>query len=432
MQIPQPPDAWDGERDATEDCPPSHQCDKHTGNCIGQEDCLYLNVYTPTLPSESSVLLPVMFYIHGGGFVNGYTEPNTNGPDFLIEKNVVMVSVTYRLGVLGFLSLDSKEAPGNMGLRDQVQALKWVKQNIAQFNGDPNNVTIFGISAGGASVEYLMLSPTAKGLFHKAIAQCGTSLCPWAQTSKIKQLAAKIPQFDGKSVKDDELLGYLKSLPAIQLVKFASMAVDEDQFRGGLHFGFVPVIEQPKGWEPFLDQPTYDLLSRGEFTQVPFMAGFATREGLILVAMAESIIKKVVENKTFTPSLPFKFDDSEAHELEKKLKKIYLQGEPEYKEADSFAIDFFSDVDIIGGVYTATSLIAKNNKCPVYFYEFAYDGSLNAVKSMLNIKRDGPCHGDEFGYLLKNIILPKPPYPAMDKLVMDRMVTMWTNFAKCG
>lgn len=385
------------------------------------------------MPSLGQALLPVMFYIHGGGFISGHgTDTNTNGPEFLIKKDVVMVSINYRLGILGFLALDSKEAPGNMGLRDQVQALKWVKQNIDQFNGDPNNVTIFGLSAGGASVEYLMLSPMAKGLFHKAIAQCGTSLCHWAQTTKMKQLAAKIPVLDGKSIKDNELLHYLKSLPTVELVKLSMMALAEEKFRGGINFGFVPVIEKPKGWEPFLDQPTYDLLSRGEFTQVPFMAGFATNEGLIMLALGKSILNKLVKDKIFTPSLPFRFDDSEADEMERNLKKIYLARENDYKDPEAFAIEYFSDVTIIGGVYTATSLIATKNSCPVYFYEFAYDGNLNAVKHILNIKRDGVCHGDEIGYLLRNDMLPKPPYSDKDKLVLDRMVTMWTNFAKCG
>lgn len=385
------------------------------------------------MPSLGSPLLPVMFYIHGGGFISGHgTDTNTNGPDYLIEKDVVMVSINYRLGIFGFLALDLKEAPGNMGLRDQVQALKWVKQNIDKFNGDPNNVTIFGLSAGGASVEYIMLSPTAKELFHKAIAQSGTSLCHWAHTSKMKQLAAKIPLLDGKSIKDDELLHYLKSLPTIELAKLSMMALAEEKFKGGIHFGFVPVIEKPKDWEPFLDQPTYDLLSRGEFTQVPFMTGFATREGLLTLALGESILSKVMKEKKITPNLPFQFVDSEADELERKLKKIYLAREQDFKDPECFAIEYFSDVDIIGGVYTATSLIAKKNSCPVYFYEFAYDGNLNAVKYLLNIKREGACHVDEIGYLLRNDMLSKPLYQAMDRWVLESMVTMWTNFAKCG
>lgn len=121
-----------------------------------------------------------------------------------------MVSINYRLGIFDILTLDSKEAPGNMSLRDQVHALKWVKQNIDKFSGDPTNVTIFGVSAGGASVEYLMLSTTAKGLFHKAIAQGGTSLCHWAQTTKMKQLAAKIPVLDGKSIKNEKNISLFK------------------------------------------------------------------------------------------------------------------------------------------------------------------------------------------------------------------------------
>ena len=105
------------------------------------------------------------------------------GPDFLITEDVVVVTINYRLGVLGFLSLEdpSLDVPGNAGFKDQVLALKWVQNNISKFGGDPNNVTIFGESAGGAAIHLLVLSPMTKGLFHKAIAQSGCALNPWAR-----------------------------------------------------------------------------------------------------------------------------------------------------------------------------------------------------------------------------------------------------------
>jgi para-nitrobenzyl esterase len=141
------------------------------------EDCLFLNVYTPVDASDKSKL-PVMFWIHGGGYSGGGSnEPRHNG-DFLPLKGVVLVTINYRLGVFGFLATSdlakvANGSAGNYGLMDMVSALQWVKENIAQFGGDPQNVTIFGESAGSFAVSTLMASPMAKGLFQKAIGESG-------------------------------------------------------------------------------------------------------------------------------------------------------------------------------------------------------------------------------------------------------------------
>ncbi|XP_045450639.1 juvenile hormone esterase-like [Melitaea cinxia] len=430
---PEPPEPWEGVKDATKDCNICAQLDKETLQVVGDEDCLYLNVYTPSLPTSDSSLLPVMVFYHGGGFIFGSgTDDAVHGPDYLIEKDVVIVSLNYRLGVLGFLSLSCKEAPGNAGLKDQVQALKWVQKNIKNFNGDPKNVTIFGVSAGGASVEYLMLSPMTKGLFHKAIAQSGSSLLPWAQNNNIKDLASKIPIIKKKIITDDkDLLKFLRSMAFKDLVMSSMLLLATLKWQGGLHFGFVPTIEKEGDWEPFITKSTYDLLSHGEFNKVPYMTGFCTREGLLMLSPTyEAIIERLCKEKVFLDHLPFKIDDTQKVDMETKLKTIYLEGEKKYDEIDSYAIDFFSDVDFIGGIYVSTLLIAKNNS-PVYFYEFSYDGGLNYLKKKMGIDRQGACHGDEGGYLIKTSIL-QDNLSDTDKFVKDRMCSMWTNFAKYG
>ena len=156
-----------------------------------------VNVFTPKVPVARLLmqLLPVMVFIHGGGFVfgNGLAKFE-NGTDYLIEQNVVVVTTNYRLGAFEFLSLDIPEAAGNMGLKDQD--LQWVQENIENFGGNKNDVTIFGISAGAASVEYQILSPLSKGLFHKAIMQSGSVLNPWAMDTpeNLKDLGLKLAQ----------------------------------------------------------------------------------------------------------------------------------------------------------------------------------------------------------------------------------------------
>ncbi|MFM7068785.1 MAG: carboxylesterase/lipase family protein [Actinomycetes bacterium] len=179
---PAPPAAWDGERDATGF---GHVCPQNPSMLtalLGEEpetaseDCLYLNVWT-TAPGDPEAALPVMVWIHGGGFEMGSgSSPMYHGEEFA-RSGVVLVSVNYRLGSLGFLELghldDRLAGSGNNGLLDQVAALEWVRDHIAAFGGDPRNVTIFGESAGAMSVSLLLTMPAAKGLFHRAIAQSG-------------------------------------------------------------------------------------------------------------------------------------------------------------------------------------------------------------------------------------------------------------------
>lgn len=124
--------------------------------------------------------LPVMFYIHGGGFSLGNGGQVLFGPEFLLEEDVILVAGNYRLGALGFLTTFTDDFPGNNGLKDQALMLQWVRENIAQFGGDPNRVTIFGESAGAGSAGYHMLSPKTKALFHGAILQSGTPFEHWS------------------------------------------------------------------------------------------------------------------------------------------------------------------------------------------------------------------------------------------------------------
>ena len=172
-KAPKPPAKWKGKRDATKfgaHCAQGRVFDDMVFQDAGpSEDCLFLNVYTPADATDKSKL-PVMFWIHGGGYSGGASsEPRHNG-DFLPLKGVVLVTINYRLGVFGFLVTDdlAKEAngsAGNYGLMDMVAALHWVNDNIKNFGGDPDNVTIFGESAGSFAVSTLMASPMAQGLF---------------------------------------------------------------------------------------------------------------------------------------------------------------------------------------------------------------------------------------------------------------------------
>ncbi|GLG92613.1 Esterase SG1 [Gryllus bimaculatus] len=162
---PVPLESWTGIRDATKPGNQSLQYDPTSKKIVGDEDCLFLNVFTPRLPTgrKEERLRAVLVWIHGGAFLLG--SGDLYGPEPLMEHDVVLVTINYRLGPLGFLGLGTAEAPGNAGLKDQTMALRWVKNNIHVFGGDPDNITIFGESAGGTSVHYQVLSPLSKGKY---------------------------------------------------------------------------------------------------------------------------------------------------------------------------------------------------------------------------------------------------------------------------
>ncbi|XP_015115263.1 esterase FE4 [Diachasma alloeum] len=184
FQPPQPATSWRGVRLATTE---RAQCLQKIDissdmTTAGSEDCLYINVYTPNLPNpagrNASQRYAVMVWFHGGSWTGG--NSSLYGPEYLLDHDIVLVTMNYRLGPLGFLSTADRIIPGNYGLKDHVQALHWVRRNIAAFGGDPKKVTIMGESAGATGVHYLMLSRQAKGLFHQAISQSGTALNPSA------------------------------------------------------------------------------------------------------------------------------------------------------------------------------------------------------------------------------------------------------------
>ncbi|CAG9087589.1 unnamed protein product [Plutella xylostella] len=429
FRIPEPPTPWEGVRDATKECTfISAQMDHASGSVKGGEDCLYLNVHTPALALGGTCLLPVMVYIHGGGFIYGRgTEDSGHGPDFLISKGVVVVNMNYRLGILGFLNLNLKEAPGNMGLRDQVMALRWVQQNIAQFNGDPNNVTIFGASAGAASVEYLVLSKMTKGLFHKAISQAGSSLIPWALNRNPMELAFKVSTKMGKNFQStEELLKHFQNCKLDDLIKVSEDVITYEEWKGGIYFGFVPTVESPGDWEPFLGESPELLLKQGDFNKVPYLAGCCSHEGLLMLYARPQVFESLATSKNFIDYLAFNIDDEHRSNVKDKLEKVYLN----HDGTDDFAVYFFTDVDFLGGTYYALSLMSRTVS-PVYMYHFCHEGELNILKKKFNITRAGVCHSDDGGYIMRDDLLTKSP-PEIDCLVRDRMTEMWTNFAKYG
>lgn len=269
---PQPPASWEGTRDATQFGFACIQAPVPTEPVGTQsEDCLNLNVWTPAINPTST--LPVMVWIHGGAFVIGANNMPVYSGLPLAKNGVVVVNLNYRLGRLGFFAHPALEAanpngPVNFGLLDQIAALKWVKENISAFGGDPNNVTIFGESAGGESVLAMFASPLARGLFQRGISQSSYGLQE-ATRAKAVETGVNIANAAGLSGAD-ATLEQLRALTPDQLLNVQG---------NGLSLAPVAVAG-----DPVLPRSINDTFSRGEQARVPLIVGTNSDEASVATA----------------------------------------------------------------------------------------------------------------------------------------------------
>ncbi|XP_043268660.1 juvenile hormone esterase-like isoform X2 [Venturia canescens] len=437
FQEPKPAEFWSNVKDCSKFGPNCAQYDSMTRTVVGGDDCLYLNVYTPSHEtSRSFTPKPVMVWIHGGLFAFGSGDDTLFGPDYIIENDVILVTINYRLGVFGFLNLEDGEVSGNQGLKDQLLALEWVQKNIENFGGDRENVTIFGESAGGASVHYLTLSPLAKGLFHKAISQSGVAVNPWAgmETSP-KFYARKLAQALGKEMTDSKILvEFLRSLDAKILVEMdrkISQEVHWSAFRC-----FVPTVDETSK-NPFL--PISAKTASHESVDVPFMMGHTSHEGIPWLTRATDDKKLASYNscleQVFCPRAT-KLLEYQGLEVSD-LKDIYFGNRPVSSESLCNYVEMQSDVQFLSGIHEVAAIQTIKNKCPTYFYKFSYDKGFSLVKANAGLDISGACHSDELNYIFYSKLLASMgilPFKAgsMEHLVAKRVTEMWTNFAKTG
>ena len=366
------------------------------------EDCLYLNVYTPA-DAKNSSKLPVMFWIHGGGYSSGSaSEPRQNG-DFLPTKGVVLVTINYRLGVLGFLATQEllKEGhgtAGNYGLMDMIAALHWVQKNIAKFGGDPQNVTIFGESAGSFAVSTLMASPEAQGLFAKAIGESGAALGSGLGGRTADQTASADSSWAQSA--GAQTLAELRAMPAQALLDSASK-------QGAPRFA--PVIDGS-----VLTEPVAQTYAEGKQAHVPLMAGWNRDEGSFAAAQGMTAAQ-------WTSDTEKRFDD---HATE------FLSFYPATGDAQSLrsAIDFASDTFIALGTWKWIEAQVKTGEAPVYRYHF----ELPAPPSKFH-QGTYAFHSDEIEYVFGTLdTRPGSVWRPEDRTLSEEMMNYWTNFAKTG
>ncbi|XP_063709484.1 juvenile hormone esterase-like [Culicoides brevitarsis] len=435
FRSPQPHPGWTNILNAT----------KHGNICVqlnklqGSEDCLFLNVYTPSNLNPTKKYA-VMFWIHGGAYVTGSGDSAKQGPEFLVNEDVIVVTINYRLGFLGFFSTNDRSAQGNYGLKDCVEALKWVQNNIEAFGGDRNRVTIFGQSSGGGMVHYLLLSPMAKGLFHGAISQSGTALNAWGFQPYPRTIAfeaAKLLNITFNST--ENLVDQLRDFKdPYEFAVIAESMTNPDLFPGFIPYPFEPSVEPEDSDEPrFLPDTPLKILQRGDFNKVPCIFG-ATNEEMLLVHDAQRkdpdfLLKYNNDSRLLLPDEWFIQPNTEAaDDILNNIRKTYFNDKTEINDIIEFRT-FGADRVFLYSIYKTVEMHARKQTAPVFFYIFSYDGSLNLDKKFqLLTEYDGAMHSDDMGYLWKNSKAPliMPTDPA--RKVRKRMVKMWANFSKYG
>ena len=404
---PQPPEPWDGIKECTEFSASPIQgkpvpFSMWTQEFISpaeplSEDCLYLNIWTGA--EKSGEKRPVFMYIYGGAFSSGSGAVPIYDGEAMAGKGLVFITINYRVGMLGFLAHPELTAEseygvsGNYGLLDQIQALKWIRENIDVFGGDPYNVTIAGQSAGAFSVNYLVASPLAKGLFHRAIAESGGAVLP------SNRLAA------GNVLSEAEKRGlaWAESLGAGSLTELRKKTADEILAAPGMAS---PVVD---GY--VIPDQLYNIFSEGRQNDVPLILGWNEDEGfggppVSAIQFREQVIQRYGDMaEKFFELFPFNTDE-EAVAIQNKLGSL-----PPF------------------GIQACQWMFFQNEtgQSSTYIYNFARD--LPYTEDMQDF---GAFHTGEVPYAYNNLKMSPRPWTESDYQLADMMSDYWVNFASTG
>ncbi|MFW9995615.1 MAG: carboxylesterase/lipase family protein [Candidatus Odinarchaeota archaeon] len=407
FQKPQPSEPWEGIYDATKYGPIAPQAwqDDPPIKMEESEDCLFLNIYTPWTDDKGR---PVMFYIHGGALAIGSgSRRRLYGGKLAEHGDVVVVTIQYRLGILGFLDADG--ILPNLGLQDQVCALQWVKDNIRVFGGDPDNVTIFGQSAGGTSVSYLLVMPQAKGLFHRAIAQSGSIPLFSENPSEELLLNLKVKQGDVEA---------LQALTLEQLIAAQKKITGGDIFSGRL---FYPVTDGT-----IIPGNVYEALASEFARDVPLLIGVNEDEvpifGYFLKSWYKRYIGKFFVNRFFKKKYGLE-KRSIKQFLEFYRKNLVKTGHVPNKEYDKLLTDVIFRIPAI-----KQAEIHSSASSGTYFYIFTHKAP----------RIDSAVHILELFFIFGTLDTDdvsrdmQPAGSEEDKQLAKKMMDTWVTFARTG
>ncbi|CAJ0565361.1 unnamed protein product, partial [Mesorhabditis spiculigera] len=439
---PEPPSDWEGVRQCTRFGHRAPQSDffweRWTLGVGKSEDCLTLNVFAPTWsPPDNEDGFAVMVFVHGGGFVidSAVKYGDVGIARYLVRHDVVVVTIQYRLGLLGFFSTGDENCPGNNGLWDQTMALQWVQDNIHAFKGDPRRVTVFGQSAGGASVDLLTLSPHSRNLFHQVMPMAGNAECEWATVSKTRLVDtcrqfAKSKGFVSGSYNtraNADMLKWLRERPAKEFERGLLGRKGVDTSKLGLDLA--PVV----GSEPsdFFPKPLAEL--RKEAPKKNAMGGTCDQEGLLFAAVAPGGMDEKGFDRLLTVCISEDMFHLDYKELREKAREVYLKDidvKDKLQMATAF-VKLYSDMFLNNGTARyVRSMVEHGNK--VYAYSFEYFNPRSYGFLALKMPFKAASHCSELAYLFGHGIVVKFKMNDDDRKMQDLMTRMWTNFVKYG
>uniref|UniRef100_A0A9J8C5L1 Neuroligin 2a n=1 Tax=Cyprinus carpio carpio TaxID=630221 RepID=A0A9J8C5L1_CYPCA len=412
------------------------------------EDCLYLNIYVPTEDDiRDRRKKPVMLFIHGGSYMEG-TGNMFDASVLAAYGNVIVVTMNYRLGVLGFLSTGDQSAKGNYGLLDQIQALRWLKENIGHFGGDPERITIFGSGAGASCVNLLILSHHSEGLFQRAIAQSGSAISSWSISYQplkyTKILARKVGCTYGETA---DLVDCLRRKNFTELV-------DQDIQPARYHIAFGPVMDGdivPDDPEILMQQVILRLLSfvkmkstnncfylLGEFLNYDLLIGVNQGEGLKFVDDGGTESEEGISAAAFDYTISNFVDNLYGYPkgkdiLRETIKFMYTdwadRDNGEMRRKTLLAL--FTDHQWVAPA-VATAKLHADYQSPVYFYTFYHHCQTEARPEWADA-----AHGDEIPYVFGVPMIGATDlfpcnFSKNDVMLSAVVMTYWTNFAKTG
>ncbi|XP_054612869.1 bile salt-activated lipase-like [Dunckerocampus dactyliophorus] len=436
FEKPQPHPGWEDVLMATEDKEMCLQLNLLMTDTRGSEDCLYLNIWVPHGRSVSTNL-PVMVWIYGGAFLigdsMGFNILGNNlysGQEIADKGNVIVVTLGYRVGTLGFLSTGDSSLPGNYGLWDQQAAIAWVHRNIRSFGGDPDNITIFGESAGGASVSFQTLTPHNKGLIKRAISQSGVAFCPWAIERNPRKTAEEIAVRVNCPI-DDRMANCLKMTDPAAL----TMA------------GPIQVISSPDA--PIVYNLVLTAVIDGDFlpdepsnlfhnaADIDYMAGVNDMDGHLFAAMdLPSINLNLVDTpiddmKTLLAS--FTKDKGEAGLEEAYSTYTSTWGtKPSRKDIKKTIVDIETDYIFLVATQAALYRHAANaTRGRTYSYLFSEPSRLGGMGRPFPSWM-GADHFDDVQYVFGLPFATPLIYWPLHRKLSGYMIAYWTNFAKTG
>uniref|UniRef100_A0A914VTP0 Carboxylic ester hydrolase n=1 Tax=Plectus sambesii TaxID=2011161 RepID=A0A914VTP0_9BILA len=407
--------------------------DVNTAN--NAEDCLFLNIWTPKIQNITQQKYPVFFFIHGGGYQTG---SGIMGMQNIISRDIVTVSINYRLNVFGFFTTRDSSIPGNMGLKDQIEALNWVKRYISYFGGDPNMITIAGHSAGSMSVSLLTLSPVSQNLFQRAIFHSGSGFSTGYFSNSIndnnysKTVAVTLGCITADNWDKHDALQMQLMLRCLQ-TKTAQQIHDVGGF-------FIPLVDGPGGVIP--DQ--LEVLAQRR-PPIPIMIGnthdeefnwqLNTGDGGVLsnesVAYLSRFTRQYATNAIAHTSLIRYFNNSQS--VEQAIKAAYIDS-TNINDSDNIGwakvqIQLYTELQFIGPTYR-DAMLARQTHSPVYLYSFDYLAPWAWPTLDPRLRDSAIPHGWELQYIYYS---PNGGHGTSDDLATQNyMETFWTNFIKYG